>query len=87
MALVVVEGVLIRHLQWVCQKNLAKGNDVYWVSLDVEKTDDRSGRDAMWKRLPRLYDFAGSLLRPIQSLQLGCRTCVIVGSEVSDWFP
>ena len=70
----------------VCEKYLAKGKDVFFAFMDLEKAYDRVDRKAMWDVL-RLYGVGGKLLRAVQSFYVNSRACVRVGSEVSDWFP
>ena len=69
----------------VCEKYLAKGKDVFWAFMDLEKAYDRVDRDALWRVL-RLYGVGGNLLKAVQSFYVGSRACVRVGSEVSEWF-
>jgi hypothetical protein len=69
----------------VCEKYLAKGKDVFWAFMDLEKAYDRIDREALWRVL-RLYGVGGHLLKAVQSFYADSRACVRVGSEVSDWF-
>ena len=70
----------------ICEKYLAKGKDVYFAFLDLEKAYDRVDREAMWSVL-RMYGIGGRLLRAVESLYSNSRACVRVGNEVSEWFP
>ena len=70
----------------LCEKFVAKGRDVYWAFMDLEKAYDRVDREAMWQVL-RVYGVGGRLLRAVQSFYVESRACVRNGSEVSDWFP
>ena len=69
----------------ICEKYSAKGKDVYFAFLDLEKAYDRVDREAMWKML-RIYGVGGRLLRAVQSMYAGSKACVRVGSEMSEWF-
>ena len=69
----------------VCEKYMAKGKDVFWAFMDLEKAYDRVDRAALWNVL-RMYGVGGKLLRAIQSFYVDSRACVRVGDEVSDWF-
>ena len=40
----------------------------------------------MWQML-RVYGVRGKLLKAVQSFYVDCRTCVLVGNDVSEWFP
>ena len=70
----------------ICEKYLAKGKDVYFAFMDLEKAYDRIDRDAMWKVLG-LYGVGGKLFRAVKSLYVNSRACVRVGNMMSDWFP
>ncbi len=50
----------------VCEKYVAKGKDVYWAFMDLEKVYDRVDRDAMWQVL-RLYGVVGKLWKAVKS--------------------
>ena len=65
-----IDQILI--VRQVCEKYLAKGKDVYFAFLDLEKAYDRVDRDAMWDVL-RLYGIGGRLLRAVQSLYVGSK--------------
>ena len=67
------------------EKYAAKGKDVYFAFLDLEKAYDRVDREAMWKVL-RIYGVGGRLLRAVESMYAGSKACVRVGSEMSEWF-
>ena len=68
------------------EKYIAKGKEVYFAFLDLEKAYDRVDREAMWRVL-RIYGIGGSLLKAVKSMYAGSKACVRVGSEMSDWFP
>ena len=70
----------------ICEKYLGKDKDMYFAFLDLEKKNDRVDRDAMWNVL-RLYGIGGRLLRGVKSLYVDSKACVILGNEVSEWFP
>ena len=70
----------------ICEKYLAKGKNVYFAFMDLEKAYDRVDRDALWNVL-RLYGIDGKLLGAVKSLYDGSEACVRVGDEVSEWFP
>ena len=69
----------------VCEKYLAKGKDVFWAFMDLEKAYDRVDREALWSVLG-MYGVGGRLLKAVKSLYENSRACVRVGNEVSDWF-
>ena len=70
----------------LCEKFLAKGREVYWAFMDLEKAYDRIDRVALWQVL-RMYGVGGKLLKGVQSFYVNSRACVRVGKEVSEWFP
>ena len=70
----------------ICEKYLAKGKDVYFAFMDLEKAYDRVDRDAMWNVL-RLYGVDGKLLDAVKSLYVDSKACVRVGNGMSEWFP
>ena len=70
----------------ICEKYLAKGKNVYFAFMDLEKAYDRVDRDAMWNVLS-MYGIGGKLLGAVKSLYVGSEACVRVGEEVSEWFP
>ena len=70
----------------VCEKYLAKGKNVYWAFMDLEKAYDRVDRTALWDVL-RMYGVGGKLLCGVKSFYVDSRACVRVGNEVSEWFP
>ncbi|MCP4269594.1 MAG: hypothetical protein GY777_29150, partial [Candidatus Brocadiaceae bacterium] len=70
----------------VCEKYVAKGKDVYWAFMDLEKAYDRVNRDAMWQVL-RLYGVGGKLWKAVKSFYVDSRACMRVGVNVSEWFP
>ena len=70
----------------MCEKVMAKGKEVFWAFMDLEKAYDRVDREAMWQVL-RLYGIGGKLLGAVQSFYMESRACVRVGCEVSNWFP
>ena len=69
----------------ICEKYRAKGKDVYFAFLDLEKAYDRVDRKALWNVL-RIYGVGGRLLRAVKSMYESSKACVRVGSEVSEWF-
>jgi len=69
----------------VCEKYLAKGKDVFWAFMDLEKAYDRVDREALWQVL-RMYGVGGRLMSAVKSFYVGSRACVRVGSETSEWF-
>ena len=70
----------------LCEKYIAKGKDVYFAFLDLEKAYDRVDREAMWKVM-RIYGIGGRLLQAVESMYASSKACVRVGNEVSEWFP
>ncbi len=52
----------------VCEKNLAKGEDVFWDFVDFEKAYDRIDREGLWTVL-RLYGIGG---RPLKAERFLC---------------
>ena len=70
----------------ICEKYLAKGKDVYFAFMDLEKAYDRVDRVAMWNVL-RLYGVDGKLLDAVKSLYVDSKACVRVGNGMSEWFP
>ena len=73
---------MVRQL---CEKFLAKGNDLFWAFMDLEKTYDKVDRDSLWQVL-RMYGVCGKLLKAVQSFYVDSRACVRTGIEVSEWF-
>ena len=69
----------------ICEKYVAKGKDVYFAFLDLEKAYDRVDREAMWKVLG-IYGVGGRLLKAVRSMYECSKACVRVGSEMSEWF-
>lgn len=69
----------------VCEKYLAKGKEVFFAFMDLEKAYDRVDRKAMWDIL-LLYGVGGKLLKAVQSFYVNSRACVRVGNEVSESF-
>ena len=67
----------------LCEKFLAKGKDLVWTFMDLEKAYDRVDRDALWQVL-RLYGVGGNLLKAVQSLYEDSRAWVRIGNEVSE---
>ena len=49
-------------MRQISEKYLAKGKDVYFAFMDLEKAYDRVDRDAMWNVL-RLYGVVGNCYR------------------------
>ncbi len=50
----------------VCEKHFAKGTDVFWTFMDLEKAYDRIDREGQWTIL-RLYWPRGRLLTGVKS--------------------
>ncbi len=50
----------------VCEKYLAKGKDVFWALMDLEKAYDRIDSEGPWSVL-RLYGLGGRLLKAVKS--------------------
>ncbi len=69
----------------VCEKYLAKGKEVFWVFMDLQKAYDIIDRESLWTVL-RLYGVGGRLLKGVKSFSVSSRACVRVGNGVSDWF-
>ena len=59
---------------------------VFWAFMDLEKAYDTIDRLGMWQML-RVYGVGGKLLKAVQSFYIDSRACVLVGNEVSEWFP
>uniref|UniRef100_A0A8C8DHP6 ribonuclease H n=1 Tax=Oryzias sinensis TaxID=183150 RepID=A0A8C8DHP6_9TELE len=70
----------------VCEKFLAKGREVFWAFMDLEKAYDRIDREALWVVLS-MYGIDGSLLEGVKSFYRNSRACVRVGNSMSEWFP
>ena len=73
----------VRH---VCEKYLAKGKDVFWAFMDLEKAYDTIDRHGMWQML-RVYGVGGKLLKAVQRFYVDSRVSVLVENGVSEWFP
>ena len=69
----------------VCEKYLANGKDVFWAFVDFEKAYDTIDRHGMW--MLRVHGVGGKLLKAVQSFYVDSRACVLVGNDVSEWFP
>ena len=67
------------------KKFLAKGKDLFWNFMDLEKAYDRVDRDVLWKGV-RLYGVGGKLLKSVQCCYFNSKACVRIGNEVSEWF-
>ncbi len=67
----------------VCEKYLAKGKEVFWAFMDLEKAYDRISRECLWT-VPRLYGLGGRLSKGVKSFYMNSRACVTVGNGVSD---
>ena len=70
----------------VCEKYRAKGKDIFWAFMDLEKAYDTIDRHGMWQML-RVYGVGGKLLKAVQSFYADSRASVRVGNDVSEWFP
>ena len=64
---------------------LAKGRDVYFAFIDLEKAYDRVDRRTLWQ-VVSIYGVGGKLLMAWQSLYEDNGVCVKVGGEESKWF-
>ena len=73
---------MVRQL---CEKLLAKGKDLFWTFIDLEKANDRVDRDALWQ-VSRLYGVSGKLLKPVQSSYVDSKACIRIGKEISGCF-
>ena len=69
----------------ICEKYMAKGKDVYFAFMDLEKAYDRIDRSAMWSVLG-MYGVDGKLLNAVKSLYEDSKAYVRVGNEMSEWF-
>ena len=69
----------------VCEKYLANGKDVFWVFMDLEKTNTID-QNSMWQTL-RVYGVGAKLLKAVQSFFVGSRACVRSEMDVGKWFP
>ncbi len=67
----------------VCEKYLAKGKEVFWAFMYLEKAYDRIDRECLWTVL-QLYGLGGRLLKGVKSFYMNSRACVRVGNGVSD---
>ena len=54
--------------------------------MNLEKAYDTIDRHGMWQML-RGYGVGGKLLKAVQSFYLDSRACVLMGNDVSEWFP
>ena len=70
----------------VCEKYLANGKDVFRAFMDLEKAYDTIDRHGMWQ-MQRVYGVGGKLLKAVQNFYVDSRACVLVGNDVSQWFP
>ena len=70
----------------ICEKYLAKGKEVFWAFMDLEKAYDRIDREGMWKMLG-LYGVGGRLLEGVKSFYTNSNACVGVGNSESGSFP
>ena len=59
----------------VCEKFRARGKEVFWAFMDLEKAYDRVDREAMWRVL-MLYGVGGKLLKAIKNFYVDSRACV-----------
>ncbi len=51
----------------VCEKYLAKGKEVFWVFMDLEKAFDRIDGEGLWTVLS-LYGLGDRLLKAVKFL-------------------
>ena len=70
----------------VCEKYIANGIDVFWAFVDLEKAYDTIDRHGM-RQMLRVYGVGGKLLKAVQSFYIDNRACVMMGNDVSGWFP
>ena len=63
-----------------CEKFLAKGREVYFAFMDLEKAYDRMDRSTLWQVMS-IYGVGGKLLRALQGLYDDKRMHVIVGEK------
>ena len=61
---------------------MAKGKDLFWAFMDLEKAYDRVDGEALWQVL-RLFGVGGKLLKSVQSFHVDSRACVRIGNKVS----
>ena len=65
----------------VCEKYLANGKDLFWAFMDLEKAYDTVDRHGMW------HGVRGKLLKAEQSFYVDSMAYIVVGNDVSEWFP
>ena len=70
----------------ICEKYMAKGKEVFWAFMDLEKAYDFIERIPLWDIL-RMYGIGGKLLGGVKSFYENSKACVRVGDGVSEWFP
>ena len=56
------------------------------IYIDLEKAYDTIDRHGMWQML-RVYGVGGKFWKAVQSLYIDSGACVLVGNQVSDFFP
>ena len=54
--------------------------------LGIWKRPDTFDRHGIWQML-RVYGVGGKLLKAVQSFYVDRWACVLVGNDVSEWFP
>jgi hypothetical protein len=59
----------------VCEKYLAKGKDVFWAFMDLEKAYNRVDRKTLWEVM-KVYGVGGKLMEGVKSFYVGSRACV-----------
>ena len=74
------------EVRQVCEKYLANGKDVFCAFIDLEKAYDTIDRHGMWQMLI-VYGVGGKLLKAVRSFYIDSTACVLVGNDVSEWFP
>ena len=57
---------MVRQL---CEKFLAKGKDLFWAFMDLEKAYDRVDRDVLWQVL-RWFLVGSKLLKAVQNFNV-----------------
>ncbi len=64
------------------EEYLGKDKQLHAAFMDLEKTDDRVDREALWSVL-KLYGVGGQLLKGIQAFYREANACVREGGEFS----
>ncbi len=66
-------------------KYLGKNRKLHAGFMDLEKTNDRFDREALWNVL-KIYGVTGQLMEEIKTFDREANTCVKVDGELSDFF-